>query len=772
MKHDWFIRMTAYLQHLATCVRSRAHRRRNDTRSRVERFQHLLKCLAWVGEEFYSSPSEETTRHLSRFLMKVGKIWVFRGLPEAINYVKGIRECYLFALSDPYSKRTYQARRRLGRAFGWTKDAAALDQESPEVIRFLLTALTLLRSETVKPVLDVAPIIEPSKNILRFDRWKRLVALFWRRVNSRAPRDVRRCQPKWSEFHLTTKRGPGGGQALLEATENLYSLPDSLVSSIARVGGPELVSHMLRLKDGRDLVEKVLGPHQEVPIRKLTVIPDKEGKSRVVGILDYYSQSALYPLHDLLYRYLRTIPQDMTFDQGAFRDQIKSWPKGEWYSVDLSKATDRFPMSLIRFVMEGRFDKEFVDSWSDIMVGYPFSSDCGEVRYNCGNPMGAYSSWASFAVAHHFVVFLACEFTGRRWESLQYALLGDDILIGDPVVGSAYRDLVTLLGVETSPTKSYTSSRVCEFAKRWFYRGEEVTPFPVSSIANVTRSIPLLVASVEGAEKKGLFARSGVPGSVGKLVAMMSRPSSRWSRRKPGPTLTEKATLRAARCQWSTQFLQGSLSAQDFIRFIGSPVRGLGVGPEGDLGEEICHLIIKGVMCELLGISLSKGDNSFMVLTRSMWGRAQRSTETATGWPHLASSVPFWSVYERIGALGNQMEFRLDDVSSLSREDLEIAIRGLHGPLSSHSFGLSKRERRIQAGARLGYLVANRIRTPDSILEAIQNGVSRPFTRALLRTCAGVWADPIRWERCSNRLSRWRLQVGRWRPLLALALHS
>jgi hypothetical protein len=60
--------------------------------------------------------------------------------------------------------------------------------------------------------------------------------------------------------------------------------------------------------------------------------------------------------------------------------------------VDLSKATDRFPIDLIALVLGGRFPAEYVSAWRDVMVGYAFSSDSGEVSYRVGNPMGAYSS--------------------------------------------------------------------------------------------------------------------------------------------------------------------------------------------------------------------------------------------------------------------------------------------------------------------------------------------------------------------------------------------
>lgn len=142
------------------------------------------------------------------------------------------------------------------------------------------------------------------------------------------------------------------------------------------------------------------------------------------------------------------------------------------------------------------------------------------------------------------MVFLACEFTGRKWENSHYVLLGDDILIGDPVVGKAYRELVTLLGVEVSPTKTYCSTELSEFAKRLMLRGEEVTPFPISSIVNVHDSPGLVVASLEGAERKGYVPASGVPGAVGTLAVHVKAV-----RGKGRKGLIRRKTEAAARCQ-------------------------------------------------------------------------------------------------------------------------------------------------------------------------------------------------------------------------------
>lgn len=108
---------------------------------------------------------------------------------------------------------------------------------------------------------------------------------------------------------------------------------------------------------------------------------------RTVAILDYWSQSQLRPIHQVLADILRRLPQDCTFDQSRFvsalaRGTTPGFPVSEfltdrdfgvlpvlddqdvlpprppfprfnrfigsdtYYSVDLTAATDRFPLLL------------------------------------------------------------------------------------------------------------------------------------------------------------------------------------------------------------------------------------------------------------------------------------------------------------------------------------------------------------------------------------------------------------------------------------------
>jgi len=94
---------------------------------------------------------------------------------------------------------------------------------------------------------------------------------------------------------------------------------------------------------------------------KLAIINDPELKFRVIAMVDYLSQFILKSVHKGLFSLLRKLPQDRTFTQ----DPRNSWSSdGEpYYSLDLTAATDRFPVTLQKKLLLYVYkDKDFVDN--------------------------------------------------------------------------------------------------------------------------------------------------------------------------------------------------------------------------------------------------------------------------------------------------------------------------------------------------------------------------------------------------------------------------
>lgn len=104
------------------------------------------------------------------------------------------------------------------------------------------------------------------------------------------------------------------------------------------------------------------------------------------------------------------------------------------------------------------------------------------VRYRVGQPMGSLSSWPVMAISHHYLVRFAFAASGylRTLKRAPYSLLGDDLTLEGHGVADTYLDLISCLGMEYSPDKTYIANGVAEFAKSLFCQGEDLTPFPLA----------------------------------------------------------------------------------------------------------------------------------------------------------------------------------------------------------------------------------------------------------------------------------------------------
>lgn len=231
---------------------------------------------------------------------------------------------------------------------------------------------------------------------------------------------------------------------------------------------------------------------------KLALV-EEPGKLRVVAMVDCLTQWILYPLHRYIFDVLlAAIPQDGLSDQlgpvRALINKLKESGRKECFSYDLSAATDRIPVVLQEKLLSVFTTEEFSLHWKKLLVERAyflpnlyvktFGKAVKFVRYAVGQPMGAYSSWAMLALVHHAIVQMAA----RRakvsgWFQL-YAVLGDDVVIGDRNVAMEYVRIMQEIGVKIGFNKSIVSRNLSlEFAKRFFYRGEEVTPLPLVGIA-------------------------------------------------------------------------------------------------------------------------------------------------------------------------------------------------------------------------------------------------------------------------------------------------
>ncbi|XP_020518940.1 uncharacterized protein LOC110006368 [Amborella trichopoda] len=74
-------------------------------------------------------------------------------------------------------------------------------------------------------------------------------------------------------------------------------------------------------------------------------------------------------------------------------------------------------------------------------VGPPHIKRPSQVIFKSGQPLGFYGSWPVFALAHHAIVWLAADNVYPRFLFRRYAILGDDVVIGDREVTKEYARL-------------------------------------------------------------------------------------------------------------------------------------------------------------------------------------------------------------------------------------------------------------------------------------------------------------------------------------------
>lgn len=299
---------------------------------------------------------------------------------------------------------------------------------------------------------------------------------------------------------------PAGGMS------NFSSHPVNLISTLRALHAKGFAPHIEKLNKAWSNVNlqyhmDSLKPWLEGPVRgtlgKLSVKEEAAGKVRLFALVDSWTQWSLNPLHKLIFEIISDIPMDGTFDQLKPLSRLQG--SKSLYSLDLTAATDRLPITLQKAILGELFSPDVASAWASLLVDRSYGFNAlgyekyhGQYKYTVGQPMGALSSWAMLALTHHFLVQAAA------WQSglvplgslyTNYAVLGDDLVIGDKEVKDAYLAILKSLGMEVNISKSIMSDRgrALEFAKRTFFKGVDVSPFPLKELGSAQGLLPGLI---------------------------------------------------------------------------------------------------------------------------------------------------------------------------------------------------------------------------------------------------------------------------------------
>jgi len=347
----------------------------------------------------------------------------------------------------------------------------------------------------------------------------------------------------------------------------LFRLAELCCRSVPREGLVKFLPHMRGLEGPltqEDLLSAAAGMKWGKPLWFGRLgFKFEPGKIRVFAMMNLITQTLMHPLHSWIFRHLRLIPNDGTFDQlKPVRKLLERVGTERFWiaSYDLSAATDRLPLTLQTSLLVPLLGDRLTALWAEFMVSRPYglpkvakSYNLGfsAVRYAVGQPMGALSSWAMLALTHHALVQYAASlaYPIRTSWFLGYAVLGDDVVIADRAVAAKYLLIMKEIGVDISTAKSMVSSSgSLEFAKRTWINGREATPISLLELLVALCHVGALEQLVRKCAAYGRVRMSSVArfagfgyrnlarlpvvfdvgNRLGRLLGYLSRPGGIW----------------------------------------------------------------------------------------------------------------------------------------------------------------------------------------------------------------------------------------------------
>jgi len=209
---------------------------------------------------------------------------------------------------------------------------------------------------------------------------------------------------------------------------------------------------------------------------KIIILQEAGAKGRVIANPSSAAQVAMSHLHKMLDSILKEMDTDVTHNQedGALWAQNQLMHGNTVHSVDLSGATDNFPISLQLSLLRELGLKDEAKLLEDMASGIWILNDNlitsllnggrqTAVTYTRGQPMGLYSSFPLFGLTHNLLVKAMCKKIGIVPVN-SFRILGDDIVLIDDRLHKMYREFMANSGVPISENKSISSDKLAEFA--------------------------------------------------------------------------------------------------------------------------------------------------------------------------------------------------------------------------------------------------------------------------------------------------------------------
>lgn len=463
-------------------------------------------------------PSIDTSKYLRPLFKVIFKLLKNNGTVYTIKYLKRVRlHCTRYICGHPLFTNDMMIgidKEGWPKVFSFLKPLVDGNLES---LKYLFTILNFTRSwdltnkewSRIKPDYDSITNGSKMTHIIPSGVINKFVQEY--RLKSTHPEFN-----KLKDVYLSTKAGPNG-PATLSAQQDLLNFDYPMMDRLFKLTTNDGIDFFS--KNYSEAFNKMIKPSKLRTLGKISFVKDPECKLRIIAISDYFSQLYLKPIHNKIMNKLQNLPCDRTYTQSPFH----KWEinNESFWSLDLSSATDRFPVELQKRLMARIFDMKLAQAWQSILQERTFSTPEGyQLRYATGQPMGTYSSWSVFTLTHHLVVYYCAQLCGYK-NFDQYIILGDDIVIKNDKVAKKYIDIIKALGVELSLQKTHVSTNTYEFAKRWIQESHnrEITGLPLGGILrNINNPNIVFTVLYDYFKIKGNY----LPSSTNSLVDLVN----------------------------------------------------------------------------------------------------------------------------------------------------------------------------------------------------------------------------------------------------------
>jgi hypothetical protein len=328
------------------------------------------------------------------------------------------------------------------------------------------------------------------------------------------------------------KSGPNGVPKIESATQEAVALLNSVLARPFKIICQELNCEYLYsyLELLVNNVNSDLGNstnqsevRQTTNLRVLARIPDKGCKTRMVAIVDFWSQLILEPIRS----YVQSVIE-LKFGKTDFRkDQdlgvarmvefqqrcldgdvitnngktIKLDPK-DLYFYDISSWTDRFHRDLQKVVMRKLFSPRLAEAWGQLTVhcNWYYPKLDLTLKYGQGQGMGTNGSFDIATLTDHlfinYIIDKKTSISGIFPNNQCYGKVGDDLWIYDPERQiPKYYEMINL-PINLSKSKEFVNGNsIAEFCARTFLNATDVSRISpgVISKSKDFRYIPLLL---------------------------------------------------------------------------------------------------------------------------------------------------------------------------------------------------------------------------------------------------------------------------------------